>query len=107
MMSKVRRSGAIYCLPVPNFAALSLRTTVMPSMYFDTHCATSIPELPISLSDNTGILLLCEIAAKPFFEQKDANYNADQDCRAASAMQVYPPHFQPFRQFILTYLGNT
>ncbi|TBU22092.1 PARP-domain-containing protein [Dichomitus squalens] len=37
------------------------------------------------LSDNIGILLLCEVAAKPFYEQHNANYNADQDCKAAGA----------------------
>lgn len=31
-----------------------------------------------SLSDNTGILLLCEVAAKPFYERLDAEYDADQ-----------------------------
>ena len=37
----------------------------------------------ISLSDNTGLLLLCEVLAKPFYEQHQANYNADQDCKKA------------------------
>ena len=41
-----------------------------------------------SLSDNTGILLLCEVAAKPFLEQHDANYNADEDCKKAGAKYV-------------------
>ena len=36
-----------------------------------------------SLSDNTGLLLLCEVLAKPFYEQHQANYNADQDCKKA------------------------
>ena len=38
---------------------------------------------PNSLSDNTGLLLLCEVLAKPFYEQHQANYNADQDCKKA------------------------
>ncbi|KAK0464174.1 PARP-domain-containing protein [Armillaria novae-zelandiae] len=33
------------------------------------------------LSNNTGILLLCEVAAKPFYERNDAEYNADQTCK--------------------------
>ncbi|KAI8983179.1 PARP-domain-containing protein [Trametes punicea] len=37
------------------------------------------------LSDSTGLLLLCEVAAKPFLEQYEANYNADQDCKKAGA----------------------
>ncbi|KZT08880.1 PARP-domain-containing protein [Laetiporus sulphureus 93-53] len=32
------------------------------------------------LSDNTGLLLLCEVAAKPFYEQYNANYDANVDC---------------------------
>ncbi|CDO69839.1 hypothetical protein BN946_scf184803.g37 [Trametes cinnabarina] len=38
-----------------------------------------------SLSDNTGLLLLCEVAAKPFYEQYQANYNAAEDCKKAGA----------------------
>ncbi|KAI0073797.1 PARP-domain-containing protein [Panus rudis PR-1116 ss-1] len=37
------------------------------------------------MSDNTGILLLCEVAAKPFYEQTAANYDADRACKAAGA----------------------
>lgn len=44
-----------------------------------------------SLSDNTGILLLCEVASKPFYEQYQANYNADQDCKKAKAKYVSHP----------------
>ncbi|KAK0473548.1 poly polymerase catalytic domain-containing protein [Armillaria luteobubalina] len=32
-------------------------------------------------SINTGILLLCEVEAKPFYERNDAEYNADQTCK--------------------------
>ncbi len=38
-----------------------------------------------SLSNNTGLLLLCEVAAKPIYEHHDANYNADADCKASGA----------------------
>ena len=41
-----------------------------------------IRELGCSLSNDTGLLLLCEVAAKPFYEQNNANYNADADCKA-------------------------
>ncbi|KII86355.1 hypothetical protein PLICRDRAFT_164856 [Plicaturopsis crispa FD-325 SS-3] len=34
------------------------------------------------MSDNTGLLLLCEVAAKPFHEEMNSNYNADQACKA-------------------------
>lgn len=44
-----------------------------------------------SLSNNTGLLLLCEVAAKPFYEQHEANYNADADCKAAGARLASPP----------------
>jgi hypothetical protein len=34
-----------------------------------------------SLSGNIGVLLLCEVAAKPFHELVDSDYNADQNCK--------------------------
>ncbi|RDX48655.1 PARP-domain-containing protein [Lentinus brumalis] len=34
-------------------------------------------------SDNTGLLLLCEVLVKPFYEQYQTNYNADHDCKKA------------------------
>lgn len=40
------------------------------------------------LSDNTGLLLLCEVAAKPFHELTDASYDADQGCKRAKARSV-------------------
>ena len=33
------------------------------------------------MSNNTAILLLCDVAAKPFFEQTGANYNASSECK--------------------------
>ena len=39
-----------------------------------------------SASDGIGIMLLCEVAAKPFFEQVQANYYADNDCKKAQAL---------------------
>ncbi|KAJ7139532.1 poly polymerase catalytic domain-containing protein [Mycena epipterygia] len=34
------------------------------------------------LSDDTGLLLLCEVAAKPFYELTTAEYNADKGCKS-------------------------
>ncbi|KAG5642504.1 hypothetical protein DXG03_002701 [Asterophora parasitica] len=34
------------------------------------------------LSDGTGLLLLCEVAAKPFLELNDASYEADKLCKS-------------------------
>ncbi|KAG6857651.1 hypothetical protein H0H87_010220 [Tephrocybe sp. NHM501043] len=34
------------------------------------------------LSNNTGLLLLCEVAARPFHELTDASYNADKECKS-------------------------
>ncbi|KAJ7293875.1 poly polymerase catalytic domain-containing protein [Mycena rebaudengoi] len=34
------------------------------------------------LSDNTGLLLLCEAVAKPFYERTTAEYDADKGCKA-------------------------
>ncbi|KAJ3724305.1 poly polymerase catalytic domain-containing protein [Lentinula guzmanii] len=33
------------------------------------------------LSGGTGVLLLCEVAAQPFYERHDAEYNADVSCK--------------------------
>ncbi|KAH7913845.1 hypothetical protein BJ138DRAFT_1145132 [Hygrophoropsis aurantiaca] len=35
------------------------------------------------LSGNIGVLLLCEVAVRPFLEQTGANYNADHQCKTA------------------------
>ncbi|EJD55242.1 PARP-domain-containing protein [Auricularia subglabra TFB-10046 SS5] len=35
------------------------------------------------LSNNTGLMLLCESAVEPFLELNDADYNADQACKSA------------------------
>ena len=40
------------------------------------------------LSNGTGLLLLCEVAAKPFYERTQAEYNADQGCKSANALYV-------------------
>ncbi|KAG8766898.1 hypothetical protein FRC15_006018, partial [Serendipita sp. 397] len=37
-------------------------------------------------SNNVGILLLCEVAAKPFFEQINANYHAHTECGQAGKL---------------------
>ncbi|KAJ3481381.1 hypothetical protein NLI96_g7694 [Meripilus lineatus] len=55
-------------------------------VYFADMMSKSANYCHAYLSDNTGLLLLCEIAAKPFFEQKDANYHADRACKEANAM---------------------
>jgi hypothetical protein len=41
-----------------------------------------------SLSGSVGLLLLCEVAAKPFHEESYANYSADQTCRANKKFSV-------------------
>ena len=41
------------------------------------------------LSDGVGVLLLCEVAAKPLYELKSANYNAGDECKAASKLWEY------------------
>ncbi|KAI0770930.1 poly polymerase catalytic domain-containing protein [Trametes elegans] len=54
-------------------------------VYFADMMSKSANYCHAYLSDNTGLLLLCEVAAKPFYEQYQANYNADQDCKNAGA----------------------
>lgn len=41
-----------------------------------------------SMSNNIGILLLCEVAAKPFYEQTNANYNAAEECKRNGKLSV-------------------
>lgn len=36
-----------------------------------------------SSSGNMGILLLCDVLAKPYLEMKDASYNAAEEVKAA------------------------
>ncbi|KAH9486025.1 Poly [ADP-ribose] polymerase 2 [Psilocybe cubensis] len=38
------------------------------------------------LSNNTGLLLLCEVLVKPFHELTNASYHADQECKKAGKM---------------------
>ncbi|KAG1757989.1 poly polymerase catalytic domain-containing protein [Suillus lakei] len=39
-----------------------------------------------SLSNQIGVLLLCEVAVKPFLEMSHANYNADEDCKKSQKL---------------------
>ncbi|KAL4247742.1 Poly [ADP-ribose] polymerase [Abortiporus biennis] len=55
-------------------------------VYFADMMSKSANYCHAYLSDNTGLLLLCEVAAKPFLEQKDANYYADETCKNAKAL---------------------
>ena len=40
------------------------------------------------MSDNIGLLLLCEVAAKPCYELNDASYNAAAECKNDGKMWV-------------------
>ncbi|KAI0757807.1 poly polymerase catalytic domain-containing protein [Daedaleopsis nitida] len=57
-------------------------------VYFADMMSKSANYCHAYLSDNTGLLLLCEVVAKPFYEQYDANYSADQDCKKARALST-------------------
>ncbi|KAJ7480240.1 PARP-domain-containing protein [Mycena galericulata] len=52
-------------------------------VYFADMVSKSFNYCHSSLSDDTGLLLLCEVAAGPFFEQKTGNGHADVDCAKA------------------------
>ncbi|KAI0641208.1 poly polymerase catalytic domain-containing protein [Trametes meyenii] len=54
-------------------------------VYFADMMSKSANYCHAYLSDNTGLLLLCEVAARPFYEQHQANYTADEDCKKAGA----------------------
>ena len=71
------------------FTDVSLQTIVTHSAYsFVIERGSAVYARSHSLSENIGLLLLCEVAAKPFFEQYGANYDADRDCKAAGARCV-------------------
>jgi len=55
-------------------------------VYFADMMSKSANYCHAHLSDSTGLLLLCEVAAKPFYEQYGANYNASEDCQVAKKL---------------------
>ncbi|KAI0321004.1 PARP-domain-containing protein [Amylostereum chailletii] len=58
-------------------------------VYFADMVSKSAGYCHAQLSNNTGLLLLCEVAARPTFEQYSANYQADQDCKRAGKMTTH------------------
>ncbi|TDL28933.1 PARP-domain-containing protein [Rickenella mellea] len=50
-------------------------------VYFADMISKSAAYCHSHMSNNIGILLLCEVAAKPFYEQSNANYNAAEECK--------------------------
>ncbi|TFK76676.1 PARP-domain-containing protein [Pluteus cervinus] len=54
-------------------------------VYFADMMSKSANYCYASLSDNTGLLLLCDVAVKPFYELNDSQYDADQGCKRARA----------------------
>lgn len=50
-------------------------------VYFADMMSKSANYFYSHLSDSVGLLLLCEIAAKPFHEEINSNYYADQACK--------------------------
>ena len=73
---------------VSNSTPQSTRSVRYQRTPSDPPLALLLIALSASLSDDCGLLLLCEVAAKPFYEQHQANYNADQDCKKAKAKCV-------------------
>ncbi|KAF5309111.1 hypothetical protein D9619_012829 [Psilocybe cf. subviscida] len=55
-------------------------------VYFADMMSKSANYCYAHLSNNTGLLLLCEVAAKPFYELKGSAYDADQQCKKAQKL---------------------
>ncbi|KAG8985984.1 hypothetical protein FRB90_004320 [Tulasnella sp. 427] len=55
-------------------------------VYFADASTKSLGYTHYSLSDQTGLLLLCEVATAPLLELEDADYNAGDKCKAANAL---------------------
>lgn len=81
---------------IKHYSTGSLPITAIHSESYLLHRDVIRTIVVCSLSDNTGLLLLCEVAAKPFFEQHHANYNADADCKAAKKMYACFPLFTSY-----------
>ncbi|KAG0699742.1 poly polymerase catalytic domain-containing protein [Suillus ampliporus] len=55
-------------------------------VYFADMMSKSANYCYASLSNQIGVLLLCEVAVKPFLEMNNANYNADEDCKKSKKL---------------------
>ncbi|KIO19815.1 hypothetical protein M407DRAFT_222126 [Tulasnella calospora MUT 4182] len=55
-------------------------------VYFADASTKSLGYTHYHLSDQTGLLLLCEVATAPMLELKDADYNAGDRCKAANTL---------------------
>jgi len=56
--------------------------------YFADHMSKSANYCYAGLSQNTGLLLLAEVAARPHYELCNAKYDADVDCKAKKALST-------------------
>lgn len=82
-------------MPLKIWALSSERLTsppaiVIPSQYTLSSFITSHNALTrdYSLSGNVGVMLLCEVAAQPFYEKYDAEYDASENCLKAGKRLV-------------------
>ncbi|KAG8912809.1 hypothetical protein FRC00_003740, partial [Tulasnella sp. 408] len=55
-------------------------------VYFADASTKSLGYTHYHLSDQTGLLLLCEVATAPMLELQDADYNAGDKCKSANAL---------------------
>ncbi|KAG0699726.1 hypothetical protein DFH29DRAFT_35629 [Suillus ampliporus] len=55
-------------------------------VYFADMMSKSANYCYASLSNQIGVVLLCEVAVKPFLEMTDANYSADEDCKKSKKL---------------------
>lgn len=72
---------------VANRFASSLRTTVTRSESNIELCSrTGLTLFSFSLSGNIGVLLLCEVAVRPWLELNNAQYDADVHVKRANKL---------------------
>ncbi|KAG8930718.1 hypothetical protein FRC01_002368 [Tulasnella sp. 417] len=55
-------------------------------VYFADASTKSLGYTHYHLSDQTGLMLLCEVVTAPMLELQDADYNAGDKCKAANAL---------------------
>ena len=75
------------CMTVANHVTSSPRTTVTRSKSIvELRSRPRLTGYFVSLSGNVGVLLLCEVAVKPWLELNDAHYDAGNAVKNAKKL---------------------
>lgn len=75
---------------------------IVQGAYFADMMSKSANYCYAGLSQNTGLLLLAEVAVAPFNELTHAKYDADVDCKANNKLYVALLSIRSLYEYILT-----